>query len=211
MPRFARVVLALASLSCSCAGPGGGDGAAANSFAPARVAEPALRLPQVGDDSVDVRVFYGVPLLQKSFFWDGNGEIDVAGLQVRRMWQVDEDWALGVGATGANWFFGGADVQSLEVEGVARRMLYRSEGDTCGVFVEGGGGYQQARSAIPPEGTEWNFTFHFGTGVQVPVGEAVDLMTGLSYHHISNALGRDNPRNPSQNDVRLWIGLSFRF
>lgn len=206
MSRPAVIALAVsAGLLCGCAGPVGGGGAGTHGT------EPLLRLPQRGDDSIDVRVFYGVPLLQKSFFWDGNGEIDVAGLQVRRMWQVDEDWALGAGLTGANWFFGGADVQSLEAEGVARRMLYRSEGDTCGVFVEGGGGFQQARSAIPPEGTDWNYTFHFGTGVQVPVGDSVDLMTGLGYHHISNALGRDNPRNPSQNDVRLWIGLSFRF
>lgn len=191
-----------AALLAGCVGP---------APVPTRASEPLLRLPKEGDDSIDTRVFYGVPLLQKSLFWDGNGEIDVAGLQVRRMWQLDDDWALGAGLTGANWFFGGADVQSLEAEGVARRMLYRSDGDACGVFVEGGGGFQQARSAIPPDGTEWNYTFHFGTGVQVPVGDSVDLMTGFTYHHVSNALGRDNPRNPSQNDVRLWLGLTFRF
>lgn len=173
--------------------------------------KPLLTLPREGDRITDVRVFYGIPILQKSFFWDGNSEVDNAGLKARQLWQVSDASALGVGLTGANWFLGGADVQSIELEGVGRSFVYRSEDDAYGVFVEVTGGFQQATDSIPPGGTEWNFTFSFGPGVVVPLERSLDLQTGVTYHHISNALGRDTPRNPSQNEAQLWIGLAFRF
>jgi hypothetical protein len=33
----------------------------------------------------------------------------------------------------------------------------------------------------------------------------------LTYHHVSNALGRENDRNPSQNEAQLWVGFALRF
>ncbi len=171
----------------------------------------ALTLPHEGDHITDVRVYYAIPILQKSFFWDGNSEVDSAGLRIRQLWQVENDVALGVGLAATNWFLGGPDVQSIEAEGVGRAYVYRSDDDSYGVFCDVTGGFQQATDSIPPGGTEWNFTFSFGPGVVVPLQRALDLQTGLTYHHISNALGRDSPRNPSQNEAQLWIGLAFRF
>ena len=46
---------------------------------------------------------------------------------------------------------------------------------------------------------------------QDPFNATTNLVTGVDYHHISNALGRDNERNPSQNEARLWIGLEWIF
>lgn len=45
-------------------------------------------------------------------------------------------------------------------------------------------------------------TFGFGGGVDLPVGAGTSLLLGATYHHISNALGRENERNPSQNEAQ---------
>lgn len=171
--------------------------------------EVAPRLPRAGDRVLDVRAYYGIPILQKSFFWDGNGEVDQFGLRARHLWYSSDNVAFGVGLSAMNFLVGGADVQGLEADAIGRFTFWR--GDDLSVFVETTGGYLQSTDGIPPGGTEWNFTFSFGPGVDIPIGDGVDLMTGVTYHHISNALGRESPRNPSQNEADLWIGLGFRF
>jgi len=47
--------------------------------------------------------------------------------------------------------------------------------------------------------------------MEIPWGEGSSLLLGATYHHISNALGHDNPRNPSQNEARLWVGYAWNF
>jgi hypothetical protein len=47
--------------------------------------------------------------------------------------------------------------------------------------------------------------------VLVPVSPNLDFQSGLTYHHVSNALGRENDRNPSQNEAQLWVGFALRF
>ncbi len=176
---------------------------------PAQAAAAAARLPHEGDRVLDLRAYYGLPILQKSFFWDGNGEVDQFGLRARHLWYESDSVALGCGLSVMNFLLGGSDVQAAEVDAIGHFHVYTGEG--FAVFVETTGGFLQATDAIPPGGTEWNFTFSGGSGVDVPVGDGVDLVTGATYHHISNALGHQNPRNPSQNEADLWIGVAFRF
>jgi len=158
-----------------------------------------------GDTLVQGRTHYGVPILQKSFFWDGNGEDDVAGLGVHVAHFVGDDVAIGAGLNLGNWFQSGPDAQSAELEGLLR--AYPFHGGP--LFVDLHGGFQQATDAAPTGGTDWNFSFGFGPGVDLPVAEDCSLLLGCSYHHISNALGRRNDRNPSQNEARLWIGFAW--
>ncbi|MGE3174657.1 MAG: hypothetical protein AB7O97_18640 [Planctomycetota bacterium] len=164
--------------------------------------------PQPGEREWQARVFYGVPLLQKSFFWDGNGEVDTAGLKLRHLWQVTDRFALGPGLTLQNWFAGGPDMQSAEVEAVGRFLGQVGDLD---VFAEFTGGFLQATRAVPIGGTDWNFTFSFGPGLRIPLDADHALDLGATWHHVSNALGRDNPRNPSQNEVQMWVGMAFRW
>ena len=112
-----------------------------------------------------------------------------------------------IGTTAAAWWTGGRDVYSAELEGLLR--IHPVTG--WPVFLDGSGGYQLANDQIPPGGTVWNFTFSFGAGIEVPIDRGVSLLTGVQYHHISNALGRESPRNPSQNEARLWVGFAWEF
>lgn len=155
----------------------------------------------------EAKVHVAIPILQKSFFWDGNGEVDNAGIGLRAFRGFGDGWALGMGLVAANWFLSGADVQSGEIEGILR--YYPFEGSR--LFIDGTAGYQQATDAVPPGGTEWNFSFGFGPGYEVPLDDGMSVILAANYHHISNALGRESEHNPSQNEARLWIGFAWNF
>ncbi|MCA8964432.1 MAG: hypothetical protein H6838_02170 [Planctomycetes bacterium] len=155
----------------------------------------------------EVKTHVAIPILQKSFFWDGNGEVDNAGVGLRAFRGLGDGWALGMGFVAANWFLSGNDVQSGEIEAVLR--CYPFSGSHF--FIDGNTGYQQATDAIPPGGTEWNFCFGFGPGYEIPLEDGMSLILAANYHHISNALGRQSPHNPSQNEARLWIGFAWNF
>ena len=76
-------------------------------------------------------------------------------------------------------------------------------------LVDGTVGYLRTTRDVPPRGTQWNYTFSFGPGIDVPICHNTHMLIGSSYHHISNALGRQSQRNPSQNEVRLWLGFEW--
>lgn len=159
---------------------------------------------RAGASVLESRAHYGIPILQKSFAWDGNGEVDDVGVGLRALHFVVDDVAIGGGLTAAAWLTRGADIYSGELEGVLRLHPYDGP-----LFFDFTGGFQQATQNIPPGGTDWNFSFSFGPGVEVPIASDCSLEMGASYHHISNALGRDNDRNPSQNEARLWFGFAW--
>ena len=152
-------------------------------------------------------VHHGIPILKKSFFWDGEGEVYDTGIGVQAGHFVGDGVALGGELVATSWWTGGRDVYSGELEGLLRIYPWPSGP----VFLDGTTGFQLANDQIPPGGTLWNFTFGFGGGVDLPVGEGTSLLLGATYHHISNALGRENERNPSQNEARLWIGFGWTF
>jgi hypothetical protein len=179
------------------------------SSAPAQ--ETELHLPRQGEVVLDARVYYGIPILQKSFYWDGNGEVDAAGIKLRELWHASDSFAIGSGVTASNWFLGGDDAQAVEFEAVGRMIVHRAADESSAWFFELTGGYQYATDPVPDGGTVWNWTFSFGPGVLVPISEHFDFEGGVTYHHVSNALGRDNDRNPSQNEAQVWMGFALRF
>jgi Lipid A 3-O-deacylase (PagL) len=162
---------------------------------------------RAGANALSVHGYYGVPILQKSFVWDGNGEEDNFGLGVRAWHFVDDGLAVGAGLNAAIWKQGDREIPSGEIEALGRWY----PGEDCGFFLDVNGGYLHAHDPVPAGGTEWNFSFGFGAGYEIPVGPGSSLLIGAAYHHISNALGRDNPRNPSQNEVHFWIGFVWNF
>lgn len=149
--------------------------------------------------------WYGVPIRQRSIFWDGNGEVNDNGLGAHVLHYFLQSWAIGLGLNFAGWWVGGPDVFSAELEGKTRVHPI----DALPVFIEGTAGYQYASDHIPPGGTLWNFSFGFGIGAEFQVAERTNFQLGTFYHHISNALGRENRRNPSQNEVRFWLGFAY--
>lgn len=159
------------------------------------------------DTTFAMHAFHGVPVLQRSFFWDGNGEVDDSGVALQLHKHLSRDVAVGVGANFATWWDSGSNIHSAETE--ARFRLYPFA--DWPLFFDGSGGFQLADKQIPEGGTVWNFTFSFGPGFELPLAQRTRFQIGSYYHHISNALGRTSERNPSQNEVRFWLGLSFVF
>lgn len=168
---------------------------------------PAGMLRLEGAEFVAVRVHHGIPILQRSLFWDGNGEVDDTGVGLQWGHFIAEDVALGVSGNATNWWTPGPDVQSVEIEGLLRCYPVHD----WPLFVSGTSGYQLADHAIPPGGTVWNFSFGFGAGVDLPIAPGTSAQLGVDYHHVSNALGHESPRNPSQNEARLWVGCAWTF
>lgn len=158
-----------------------------------------------GDTFAQARAWYGVPILQKSLFWDGNGEDDTAGVSGHVAHYVAQDLAIGAGLNCGNWFLPGADARSAEIEGLLR--YHPLEG--LPLFWDLHGGYQHSTEPVPCGGTEWNFSFGFGPGVDLALDDGCSLLFGVDYHHVSNALGRMNDRNPSQNEARFWLGVGW--
>ncbi|MEZ5964324.1 MAG: hypothetical protein R3F56_10805 [Planctomycetota bacterium] len=167
--------------------------------------EPPLH--HADDVTVMARGFYGVPILRRSLFWDGDGEVDAYGGGAFLHWFLHDRFALGLGLEGDVFKAPGHDAYGIEGQLAARVYPYSTP--DLGIFVDGTAGYLQTTEQVPPGGTEWNFTFSFGPGVEVPLYDASHLLIGGTYHHISNALGRQNQRNPSQNEFRFWVGLQW--
>ncbi len=164
---------------------------------------------RAGDVTAELRGHYGVPILRKSLFWDGNGENDDFGAGARAYWFATDSLALGGGASGLVFKTLGDDAYAAEGESALR--WYPVSFDSCSLFLDGTVGFQQSTRRVPDDGTEWNFTFSFGPGCEIPLGGGTSVLLGGMYHHISNALGRRNSRNPSQNEARLWVGVGWFF
>jgi hypothetical protein len=199
MPRLADAALPLLLTACSSS-----PSVAREGDHPLDSLENGLQ-HRAGDNAAVARAFYGVPILQKSLLWDGNGQDDNYGLGLHLFRFVNDGLALGMGLNGAVWMQT-HDVYSGEWEALMR--WYPGNG---AFFWDFGGGYLHGTAPVPTGGTDWNFTFHFGPGVDIPVGRESSVLIGATYHHTSNALGRMNERNPSQNDMRLWVGFAWNF
>jgi hypothetical protein len=158
-----------------------------------------------GADVITVDAFYGIPILQKSFFWDGNGEVDNTGVGAHWLHYLSDSVAIGPGLNATSWWTPGRDVYSAELEALLRIHPF----DDWPVFIDGTAGFQLANDQIPPGGTVWNFSFGFGVGTEVPITDRTWFQAGAFYHHISNALGGQNVRNPSQNEARIWLGFAI--
>ncbi len=165
------------------------------------------KLHQAGDEMITVRGQFGQPHTGRTIFWFGKGNHENYGLGAYLHAFVSDSWALGVGIDGSLLKPPGKNVFGVEVEGVSRHYLTQSA--DYGVFWDFTGGFIQTSRGFPPGGTRWNFTFGFGPGLELPVGSNTDLLVGGYFHHMSNGLGRDTPRNPSQNDLRFWLGIGW--
>lgn len=162
-----------------------------------------------GEAIAEVRGDLGVPILQKALLWDGNGEVDNYGVGARGLYCFDDGLALGVGINGLLYKTRGHDTEAGEFELIGRGYLLRDEG--LRVFWDLTGGWHQADHRVPDGGTQWGMTFSFGPGLELPLGGGTNLVLGGTFHHLSNALGRHNDRNPSQNEGRFFVGFGIEF
>lgn len=178
---------------------------------PDRLPRAAWTSHRAGDRVVQARVDHAHPIPGRSLAWYGKGDADVFGAGIGNLWFVADGWALG-GELLAKDFHGDdqdRDVAGFEASALVRTYVRQSE--DYSVFLGGSGGYIRTDRSVPPEGTPGNWTFSFGPGIEIPMDRRTDFLGGLEFHHMSNALGRENPRNPSQNEVMFWFGMGIHW
>jgi hypothetical protein len=75
------------------------------------------------------------------------------------------------------------------------------------LYLDGGAGLLVSDQDVPAEGTSFNFTPQIGVGASIDIGSDVRLMTGVRWHHISNANLYD--ANPGRDSLMGYVALSF--
>ena len=77
------------------------------------------------------------------------------------------------------------------------------------MFLDAGAGLLVSLNDVPAQGSSLNFTPQAGLGFTFDLGDDIRLLTGMRWHHTSNAnLYRDNPGRDS---FMGYVGLSFPF
>jgi hypothetical protein len=158
---------------------------------------------------VYVQEHYGVPVYGPALAWDGRGQANVYGATVGNLWFLSNSFAIGPQLSFDLYKVGAEDIFAGQTDVLLRWYLINSS--DIGIFWDGTAGFVFADKPVPPHGTRANESFSFGPGADIPLGDDVDLLFGFDYHHVSNARGRHTDLNPSQDDVRFWIGVGFRW
>ncbi len=158
---------------------------------------------------VNVRAFGASPLVGDALLWRGGGDIPNYGIGVEGYKFVTDRLALGAGLTVRNYNDSGSDARAVEIEG--RMRYYVAETEKAGLFLDLNGGGMWAQDPIPERGSEWNYTFAFGPGIEVPLSKNKSLLFGAEFHHLSNADGSYSRRNPSQNEILYWVSHSWKW
>lgn len=76
-------------------------------------------------------------------------------------------------------------------------------------FAEMSGGIVVNDNPVPANGAGFNFIAQVGAGISVDLGDDVRLLTGIRWHHLSNA--RTFDRNPGMDSAFGFVGLSMPF
>jgi len=167
-------------------------------------------LHRKGDTMWEIRGGTGIPLFGKSLAWDGEYDAESYTLTAGHKWLVSDRIALGAQASGTRWQLPGRHRYGVELLGTCRWFFAElNELEKMGFFFDINGGAVVTNGPFPPLGTPFNFTFEFGPGVEIPINNSTSCIFGIQYHHVSNALGSGNDRNPSQNEVRVWVGVDL--
>jgi hypothetical protein len=119
-----------------------------------------------------------------------------------------DNWAFGIEGTG---MFVNQNVNDAAAGGAD--ILLRTHLINCDRFSFYGdftAGILEADHAIPPGGTDFNFTIRTGVGGVYEVSDRVGVMFGLRYMHLSNARQEGPGRNPSLNAIEGYVGLLWR-
>jgi Lipid A 3-O-deacylase (PagL) len=163
-------------------------------------------LHREGERTVSARAAWGSPIVGKALAWNGLGDVPNYGMGVQSHWFQNDRLAIGAGMNLINFKPKGENVTGGELE--ARARYFFAESEDVGLFWDFMGGFMRTESQIPPGGTRGNFTFAFGPGIEMPLGDGDSVLLGVEFHHMSNALGRDSSRNPSQNEFLFWLSYT---
>ena len=123
---------------------------------------------------------------------------------------IAEDFEIGV--EGGIWaIFQKDDTVAVSASAVMRYHFY--QGIRFSFFAEIGLGIMGAGDTVPDMGTGFNFMPRLGGGLTYALDDSgsTRLITGLRWHHISNARIHGEARNPSRDAPGFYAGVLFEF
>lgn len=84
--------------------------------------------------------------------------------------------------------------------------------DSWTLYTDAGAGVLVTDNNVPDGGTDYDFTPQVGVGATFALGDGgARLMTGVRWHHISNARTQGERNNPGRDSVMGYVGISFPF
>ncbi len=85
--------------------------------------------------------------------------------------------------------------------------------DNWTMYGDAGAGFLIAGDEIPERGTSYDFTPQAGVGISYRINEHKDiwLLTGVRWHHISNANINGADQNPGRDSIMAYVGIDFPF
>ena len=151
--------------------------------------------------------------------WDfellGAGNVDVTNRRTKMIgprvavgYYIYDNLALRAEITGYSVSTEPGDTSAIQGSFGLRQHLLAI--GNCSLFVDVGGGIFEAGRRVPEHGTDFDFTFHAGPGLAVPLRDGLDLELGTRYFHLSNAHLEGSGRNPSINGPEFFLGLMYR-
>ncbi len=138
-----------------------------------------------------------------------SGELDVSIFGQYTYFVVD-DFEVGVEA--ALWqYFQDDDTVGVSTSLILRYHFYQAE--RWSAFAEAGMGMMLAADHVPDNGTSFNLMPRLGVGMtwQMFEDSSLRLITGLRWHHISNARIEGEEDNPARDAPGLYAGLLYEF
>jgi len=197
------------------AGPAGAQQAARNSFfEPSVLSVPAIAAAEPDESNVFSGFSFGEADTQWFSFGtmaspDFMGHYDQSVFAQYTYFLIDD---FEVGVEGTFWgFFQDDNTVGVSTSLVMRYHFFQAE--RWSAFAEAGMGLMIAGDNVPDEGTSFNLMPRFGAGVtwQMFEDSPTRLITGLRWHHISNARITGEEANPARDAPGLYVGLMYQF
>lgn len=138
-----------------------------------------------------------------------SGEFD-ASVHAQYTYFVVDDFEVGL-ELGFWGHFQNDDTFGVSTSLVMRYHFYQAE--RWSAFAEAGMGLLASGDDVPDIGTDFNLMPRLGAGVtwQMFEDSPVRLISGLRWHHISNARIKGEEDNPARDGPGLYVGLMYEF
>lgn len=168
-----------------------------------------------GDRLFSARAFNGDPIVGRALVWVGEADMPNWGFGAAQYFFVEDRVAFGVGVNRTRYDTtrsrNAPYSHTWAYDAEARFRYYPGEMGEVAAFVDLFGGYTRGQRRFPPEGSRANYTFGGGGGVEFPLGSGTSFLSGIEFHHFSNARGRYASDNPSQNELLFWAGVGIQW
>lgn len=134
-------------------------------------------------------------------------DVDYYGGGIGVDYFIWDDFSAGAQLVGLQFMQDGPDTWGGGFEILLRWHVIND--DTWSFYLDGGAGFLKTSDDVPPHGSNYNFTPQAGIGFTIEIGGQMRAMTGIRWHHISNANSADS--NPGLDSLMIYGGITVPF